>query len=76
MVAPAEFHSLSPFPFYGFPRPPLTNYVGLTDYEDAKMLVGIDRYFESERRDWRLHKFIKNIWSSPDTRTILPDQLF
>ena len=40
------------------------------------MHVGIDRFFDSERKDRRLHKFINNQISSPDTRTILPEQLW
>ena len=75
-AARREFHPLSPFLFWGYPRPPPRNYQGLTDYDGVKMHVGIDHFFDSERKDWRLHKFINCVISSPDTRTILPDHLW
>ena len=74
-VAPAEVHSLSPYPFYGYPRLPPTSYVGLMEYGKHEMLVGIDRFFDSKLKDWRKHKYINNNRSSPDTRTILPEHL-
>ena len=71
-----EHYPTAPFPYWGYPRPPPTTYRDVTDNKDVRMGVGLDRFFDSERKDRRKNKFINNQISSPDTRTILPEQLW